>query len=96
LWARCPAGESLKAVLAARDAEFPFIHDIRGLADLCEAAGTSLPRELDGVDELTPYAAGLRYDDDQAGSVGRETALNWAASAVVWARVHVGAEPTPE
>jgi HEPN domain-containing protein len=87
--------KSLKAVLAARDVEFPFIHDIGGLADLCEEAGASLPQELDGVDRLTPYAAGLRYDDDQPSIVGRETALSWAAKAVTWARGQIQGEGAP-
>ena len=87
--------KSLKAVLAARDVEFPFIHDIGGLADLCEEGGVSLPTELDGVDRLTPYAAGLRYDDDQPSIVGRETALNWAAAAVAWARDQIEGEAPP-
>jgi HEPN domain-containing protein len=87
--------KSLKAVLAARDIEFPFIHDIEGLADLCEEAGASLPDELDGVDRLTPYAAGLRYDDDQRSIVARETALNWATAAVAWAGGQIQGEGPP-
>jgi HEPN domain-containing protein len=83
--------KSLKAVLAARDVEFPFIHDIGGLADLCQEAGVSLPDELAGVDRLTPYSAGLRYDDDQLSIVARETALSWATVAVAWARGQVEA-----
>jgi HEPN domain-containing protein len=78
--------KSLKAVLAARDVDFPFIHDIGGLADLCEEAGACLPDELDEVNRLTPYAAGLRYDADQPSIVARETALKWATAAVTWAR----------
>lgn len=78
--------KSLKAVLAAHRVDFPFIHDIAGLTELCEQAGIRLPQELDGVDALTPYAAILRYDDNPAGSVDRETALRWAAAAVAWAR----------
>jgi HEPN domain-containing protein len=81
--------KSLKAVLAARNVDFPFIHDIEGLADLCEKAGVRLPDDLDGVSRLTPYAAGLRYDDDQPSIVARETALKWATAAVTWARVEV-------
>src|SRR6185312_8527759 len=77
--------KSLKAVLAARNVEFPFVHDIGVLADLCEEAEASLPDELDGIDRLTPYAAGLRYDDDQPSIVARETALSWATAAVGWA-----------
>ncbi len=87
--------KSLKAVLAARDVEFPFIHDIGGLADLCQEAGVSLPEELAGVDRLTPYAAGLRYDDDQPSIVGRETTLSWATSVVAWARGQIEGEASP-
>ena len=66
--------------------EFPFIHDIGGLTKLCRVAGAPLPGEMDGVDQLTPYAAGLRYDDDTVHAVERETASRWATSAVRWAR----------
>lgn len=38
------------------------------------------------MNRLTPYAAGLRCDDDQSSIVARETALNWATAAVAWAR----------
>ncbi len=77
--------KSIKAVLAARGVEFPFIHDIDGLASLCEGAGASLSDELDGADQLTPYAAGLRYDDATVGGVDREMAMRWAIAAVRWA-----------
>jgi HEPN domain-containing protein len=87
--------KSLKAILAARSLEFPFIHDIGGLADLCAEAGASLPTELDGVDRLTPYAAGLRYDDDQPSIVARETASIWATAAVVWARDQIHGNDAP-
>jgi HEPN domain-containing protein len=87
--------KSLKAVLAARDVDFPFVHDIGGLVDLCKEAGTSLPDELDGADRLTPYATGLRYDDDQPSIVARETALSWATVAVAWAREQVQGEGPP-
>jgi HEPN domain-containing protein len=86
---------SLKAVLAARNVDFPFIHDIGGLADLCQEAGVSLPDDLAGVERLTPYAAGLRYDDDQTSIVTREMALKWATAAVAWARGEVRGEGPP-
>ena len=81
--------KSLKAVLAVHGEDSPFIHDIDGLADLCEEAGSKLPDGLVGIDALTPYAVGLRYDDEQSGSVTREEALAWAAVAVEWARDRV-------
>ncbi len=73
-------------MLAARGVEFPFIHDISGLAKLCREAGAPLAGEMDGADLLTPYAAGLRYDDDTVHAVERETASRWATAAVQWAR----------
>ena len=78
--------KSLKAVLAARGVEFPFIHDISGLVTLCTEAGAPIPGDLDGADVLTPYAAGLRYDDETVHAVDRETASRWATAAVQWAR----------
>lgn len=78
--------KSLKAVLAARGVEFPFIHDIGGLTELCEAAEASPPETLDGSDRLTPYAAGLRYDDASIGGVDRKTALGWSTASVRWAQ----------
>jgi HEPN domain-containing protein len=44
--------KSLKAVLAPRNVDFPFIHDLGGLVDLCEEAGESLLEGLNGVDRL--------------------------------------------
>jgi HEPN domain-containing protein len=87
--------KALKAVLAARDVEFPFTHDIGGLTDLCEQAGTPLPDALDGADRLTPYAASLRYDDDQPSIVTRDTALDWATAAVTWAQSQIQPEQAP-
>jgi HEPN domain-containing protein len=86
--------KSLKAVLAARGAGFPFSHDVGRLAELCEEAGSELPDGLDGVERLTPYASGLRYGDDGTMDVDRETALRWTGLAVEWARGQV--EPESE
>jgi HEPN domain-containing protein len=52
--------KALKAVLAARGVEFPFIHDISGLAKLCREAGAPLPGEMDGADLLTARGPRLR------------------------------------
>jgi HEPN domain-containing protein len=86
--------KSIKAVLAARGEEFPFIHDIAGLTQLCKQAGIPLPDELDDADQLTPYASALRYDEDAMELVDRETALHWVTAAVTWARAIVE-QPEP-
>lgn len=78
--------KALKAVLALNGVEFPFSHDLRLLIGLCEAADISLPSELDDVDRLSPYAARLRYGDEESGSVDRATGMRWAATAIAWAR----------
>jgi HEPN domain-containing protein len=78
--------KSLKSVLAAHGVEFEHRHDLRVLMGQCEHAGLSLPDELAEADLLSPYAAELRYDDDQVRALERETALTWATAAVAWAR----------
>lgn len=78
--------KAIKAVLAARGVEFPFIHDIAGLTSLCKNAGIPTPEELRGADQLTPYAGALRYGEEDLDLVDRDTALRWVTVAVKWAR----------
>ncbi|HEV3319838.1 MAG TPA: HEPN domain-containing protein [Solirubrobacteraceae bacterium] len=87
--------KSIKAVLAARGVDFPFTHDIGGLVIICNNAGISLPDDLRGVDQLTPYAGTLRYDAEDPQLVDRETALRWATVAVTWARAQVESATAP-
>ncbi len=81
--------KSIKAVLAARGVDFPFTHDIGGLARICAEAEVPLPHDLGEADQLTPYAGALRYDAEDPKLVDRETALRWVTAAVAWARTHV-------
>jgi HEPN domain-containing protein len=53
----------LKAVLANRQVEYPRVHDIDRLVDLLEAHDGSLPPQARQLDELTPWATQLRYDE---------------------------------
>lgn len=85
---------ALKAVLAAGQLEYPFTHDIDALAELCEAAGSTLPSELDEADLLTPYAVAARYDQAPQATVRREEAERFAKAAVTWARQVIDGEPT--
>jgi HEPN domain-containing protein len=77
--------KSLKAVLAFREVEFPFTHDLDGLLELCQGNGIDVPEELSDVDHLSPYGVQLRYGTIRPSVLDRDQALRWAASAVDWA-----------
>jgi HEPN domain-containing protein len=77
--------KSLKAVLAFREVEFPFTHDLDGLLELCQGHGVEVPEELSDVDRLSPYGVQLRYGAIQPSILDRGEALRWAASAIDWA-----------
>jgi HEPN domain-containing protein len=83
------AQQALKAVLASRDLEFPFTHDLGVLMQLCEDAGFELPADLAEADRLTPYAAALRYGLGNPEAVPAGRALHWAAIAVEWADAEI-------
>ncbi len=92
--------KALKAVLTANEIEFPFIHNLGYLAELCKQNAIELPQALDGLDDLTPFAAMLRYGSPEQ-RVERQIALNWATAAVEWARTAIAEaegqqEPPPE
>jgi HEPN domain-containing protein len=67
--------KALKAVIASRDLEFPFTHDLGALMQLCEDAGFELPGKLAEADCLTPYAAALRYGLGNPEAVAATSAL---------------------
>jgi len=96
LHAQQAAERALKAVLAAEGLDYPFTHDIDALAELCEAAGTTLPAELDEADRLTPYAAAVRYDQAPHGSVQRRDAGRFAQAAVAWAKQFIDGDGSSE
>ena len=78
--------KALKSVLAARDGDFPFTHDIEALLELCEGAGLEPPEDLPAAGRLGPYAGATRYGLGDPASVDPEDALRWAAEAVDWAQ----------
>jgi HEPN domain-containing protein len=80
--------KALKAVLASREIAFPYVHNLGYLAELCKKHAIELPRTLDGLDDLTPFAAMLRYGSPEH-AIERQAALNWATAAVEWARAAV-------
>lgn len=53
----------LKAALADREVDYPRVHDLDRLVDLLEANDIPLPPHARQLDELTPWATQLRYDE---------------------------------
>lgn len=82
--------KALKAVLASRQVEFPFTHDLAALEELCANRGIDIPSELAEVDRLTPYAARTRYGAADPATVDRDSALALASAALAWARAASG------
>jgi HEPN domain-containing protein len=56
--------KALKAYLSAYEIEFPFIHNVEKLVELCAGKDASFRELLGAAAELTPYAVDLRYDHE--------------------------------
>ncbi len=66
------AEKCIKAYLTAHEVDFPFIHNLEKLIELCAKLDPSFTTIKRLGQELTPYAVELRYDDEFWPS--RETA----------------------
>lgn len=58
------AEKYLKAYLIHKDVDFPFVHNLEKLVELCSECDAGFQELLGSATELTPYAVELRYDDD--------------------------------
>lgn len=58
------AEKYLKSYLTAYEIDFPFIHNLEKLIELCAGHDTSFADIKAFGQELTPYAVGLRYDNE--------------------------------
>lgn len=59
------AEKYLKALLVAKQKEFPKIHDLDTLNELCNQAGVFTGFDKDSLDRLTDYAVFTRYPGNQ-------------------------------
>src|SRR5262249_34111414 len=57
------AEKAVKAVFISRGAPFPFVHNLKRLLTLLEAAGQKVPKYVWDTDLPTPYAVVTRYPD---------------------------------
>jgi hypothetical protein len=78
----------LKAVLANRDVTYPRVHDIDRLVDLLETNEIPLPPQARRLDELTPWATQLRYEE-----LLDAEALDRKATVHLWTRLPGGRGP---
>jgi HEPN domain-containing protein len=78
--------KAIKAVLSAKETEFPFTHDLERLRHFSEQSGIKLPPALDDVEDLNPFARDERYGTETPIGLDRDRALQWAAAAIEWAR----------
>ncbi len=58
------AEKYIKAYLTAYEIDFPFIHNLEKLVELCAQRDPSFLSIKTLSQELTPYAVELRYDDE--------------------------------
>jgi HEPN domain-containing protein len=58
------AEKCLKAYLVAKGIEFPFVHNIEKLVELCALVDAAFSALKPLGQSLTPYAVELRYDEE--------------------------------
>ena len=69
------AEKCIKAYLTAHEVEFPFIHNLEKLVELCARVDGSFMTIKTPAQELTPYAVELRYEALDAATTIRDFVL---------------------
>lgn len=86
----------IKAVLADRGIDYPRTHDIDRLIDLLEANAAPLPPQARALDELTPWATQLRYDELlDVERLDRGRTSRQVTDVLDWASAEVDRPPSP-
>jgi HEPN domain-containing protein len=82
----------LKAVLAAAGIRYRYTHDLLELVDLLRDHSLPMPREMEQVQRLTPFAAALRYDDlpdEPEEPFDREWAIACVEAVRAWVDAYI-------
>src|SRR5688572_2072722 len=81
------AEKAIKAVMIARGAAFPAIHDLARLLTLLEQSGEAVPPTIADAARLTRYAVTTRYPGvaESVTEVEYHRAVTTAAAVVQWA-----------
>jgi HEPN domain-containing protein len=82
------AEKAIKAVLTGHRIEYPRTHSLAMLLEMLRAHGLPEPPDSESLPRLTPFGAGLRYEDtaeaDEA-QIDRPWAVQCADRTVKWA-----------
>ncbi len=86
------AEKSIKAVMIARNIEFPYVHDLDHLLSLLEDEGEVIPAPVRQASKLTKYATVTRYPGDMGPVTTQEyaEAIAIAEAVVRWAEERIG------
>ena len=81
------AEKAIKAVLIARDIEFPYVHDLARLLSLLEDGGEVIPEAIRRASVLTKYATITRYPGEvrPVSEAEYQEAIAIAEAVVQWA-----------
>jgi HEPN domain-containing protein len=80
------AEKAVKAVLLARNVEFPYTHDLENLVDEATSHGMAIPAEVARAKELTRYAVETRYPNpEEITESDVADAIRIAEAVVAWA-----------
>jgi HEPN domain-containing protein len=58
------AEKYLKAYLSLRQVDFPLLHNLAALVEICKGEDDSFGQVRPSAESLTPYAVEARYDED--------------------------------
>ena len=85
------AEKSIKAVMIARNIEFPYVHDLDRLLSLLEDEGEVIPASIRQASNLTKYATVTRYPGDMGPVTAQEyaEAIAIAEAVVRWAEERI-------
>ena len=84
--------KALKAVLLSKHIQFPLTHDLEALLELAQAGGVALPKAVEDVGILTPYAVEARYpgQPEEIATSEVDEAIGLADTVLQWAVELVG------
>ena len=81
------AEKAIKAVMIAREIDFPYVHDLGSLLSLLETTGEAVPEAMRTAVSLMTYATATRYPNTGAPVTEQEyrEAIAIAEAVVRWA-----------